>query len=134
MSTVTDEKVAKKHVDLKNSAESRRIPFSLSLKRTRQLLQQRTCFYTGIVFDEDDPQKKRSIDRVLSDSGYTDTNTVACIVRINSLKANLTVTEIKLIYKGVRIHLKKQKQREKELKKKNKQTKKINETLRISAP
>lgn len=94
---VTDLEVANKLIKLFQSAKDRNIEFDLTLKKVRQLLQVKTCFYTGVEFEETGPLS-RSIDRVDSDQGYVDDNVVACTVDINGKKANLTNEEIEMLY------------------------------------
>lgn len=94
---VTDLDVANKLIKLFQSAKDRNIDFDLSLKKVRQLLQVKTCYYTGVEFEEAGP-RARSIDRVDSDRGYVDDNVVACTVDINGKKANLTNEEIEMLY------------------------------------
>ena len=94
---VTDLDVANKLIKLHQSAKDRNIEFNLSLKKVRQLLQVKTCYYTGVEFEETG-QLARSIDRVDSTLGYVDDNVVACTVDINGKKANLTNEEIEMLY------------------------------------
>jgi hypothetical protein len=94
---VTDLEVANKLIKLYQSSKDRKIDFDLTLKKVRQLLQVKTCYYTGVPFEEDGPLS-RSVDRVDSSLGYVDDNVVACTVDINGKKANLTNEEIELLY------------------------------------
>lgn len=94
---VTDLEVANKLIKLYQSAKDRNIDFDLTLNKVRQLLQVKSCYYTGVPFEEDG-KYARSIDRVDSDKGYIDDNVVACTVDINGKKANLTNEEIEMLY------------------------------------
>lgn len=94
---VTDLEVANKLIKLYQSSKDRNIEFDLTLRKVRQLLQAKTCYYTGVPFEENGPLS-RSIDRVDSSLGYVDDNVVACTVDINGKKANLTNEEIELLY------------------------------------
>lgn len=85
--------LAKKYCALYSSAKTRQIEFTLTLKKLRNLLKAKRCFYTGIPFEETGDYA-RTIDRVNSNLGYTDENTVACSNKINSLKGNLSEEEI----------------------------------------
>lgn len=98
--------IAKKLVQLKQSADSRKIEFSLKFKTIKKLLSAKTCYYTGKVFTKKGPNS-RTIDRVDAIKGYTDDNVVACTLEINTKKTNLSVDEILLISKKVQIHQKK---------------------------
>jgi hypothetical protein len=99
---ITDEDIVKKYTSLQSSARSRKIPFELSLRKMRSLLNAKTCYYTGLVFSETIEDLKRSIDRVDSSRGYVDDNVVPCIVRINNLKSNIDYKELMLILKGMK--------------------------------
>jgi hypothetical protein len=104
MSTVQDKQLVKKWSSLESSAKSRGIPFNISLKHLAKLLGAKRCFYTGLEFDDNVEELKRSIDRVDSDLGYTDDNTVPCIKRINELKSNLSYKELVWIFQGMGKH------------------------------
>ena len=92
--------IAKKLVQLKQSADSRKLEFSLKFKTVKKLLNAKTCFYTGKPFTKKGPHA-RSIDRVDSTRGYVDDNVVACTTEINAKKANLTISEIALIARKI---------------------------------
>ena len=103
---IDDYHIAKKLIQLKQSADSRRIPFSLKFTTVKKLLNAKICFYTGKTFDKKGLHA-RSIDRVDSSKGYVDNNVVACTVDVNIKKTNLTVEEIYSIAKKVDMHLNK---------------------------
>lgn len=48
---VSDTFVAKKYIQIHDSAKSRGIKFDMSLKKVRQLLTRKTCYFTGQPFD-----------------------------------------------------------------------------------
>jgi hypothetical protein len=100
--TLTDYTVAKKLIQLKQSADSRGIVFGLSFFAVRKLMNAKVCFYTKKKFGED--LDARSIDRVDSSVGYVDGNVVACTVDINRKKANLTHDEILLLSARIQHH------------------------------
>jgi len=99
---LTDYIVAKKLIQLKQSADSRGIEFDLSFVAVRKLMNAKICFYTRKKFGED--LDARSIDRVDSSIGYVDGNVVACTVDINRKKANLTHDEILLLSTRIQQH------------------------------
>lgn len=103
---ITDSEIVNKFIYLRESARKRGIPFDMSLKKIKSLLLQKKCFYTGIPFGIED-DLRRSVDRVDSSAGYTDSNVVACNVRINRVKSDATVEELKLVLKGIDKHNKK---------------------------
>jgi hypothetical protein len=100
MKTITDIEVAKKMINLQQSAISRNIEFDLSFETVKSLLLRTHCFYTGIKF-EDDGKLSFSVDRVDSKKGYIEGNVVACTIDINSKKSNLTIDEINLIHQKI---------------------------------
>ncbi len=104
--TVTDQEIATKYLALKNSAGDREIEFALTLKHLTKLMRQTKCYYTNVIFVDGDALYARSIDRVDNNKGYTDSNTVACTIKINKKKNDLTIEEIEVIYKGIQKHLK----------------------------
>lgn len=87
---VTNEQVARKYLNTLTSANSRGIECTLSFKHVRRLLERKTCFYTGVKLTAPSGDytnsTDRTIDRIDSDKGYTDDNTVACSYAANSLK------------------------------------------------
>ena len=99
---LTDYIVAKKLIQLKQSADSRGIVFDLSFFAVKKLMNAKVCFYTRKKFGED--LDARSIDRVDSSQGYVDGNVVACTVDINRKKANLTHDEILLLSTRIQQH------------------------------
>ena len=94
---VTDLEVAKKMINIYQSAMDRKIEFNLSFDYVKKMLEFKTCYYTNIPFTEDGPHA-RSFDRVDSDKGYIEGNVVACNIDINGKKSNLTFDEISCIY------------------------------------
>lgn len=80
-------RVANKFVSLYRSAKSRNKEFNISYLDVYRLLSRKTCYYTGIPFDDD--INKRSIDRIDSSRGYVKGNVVACSLRVNQIKNKL---------------------------------------------
>lgn len=95
--TVTDLEVAKKMINIHQSAMDRKIEFNLSFEYVKKMLEYKTCYYTNVTFAEDGPNA-RSFDRIDSDKGYVEGNVVACTVDINGKKSNLTFDEISCLY------------------------------------
>ena len=92
---VSDLEVAKKLCSIYSSAKERNIICTLSIKKLKSLLKTKKCFYTNVFFDE---QHIRSIDRVNNNLGYIDSNVVVCCRNFNSLKGNLSLQDIELLY------------------------------------
>ena len=95
---VSDIKVARKYNGMYISCQDKNIPFDLTLAKVRRLLNQKTCYYTKSILSN----ATRTIDRLDPSKGYTIDNVVACDVRINGLKSNLTPQEIKQMYQGLK--------------------------------
>lgn len=102
MEKVTDIEVAKKLMQIQASAESRGIPFNMSLKKVRQLLNTRKCFISGEPLNRvtGDPNQL-TFDRLDNNDGYTDDNVVACSLKMNRIKASLTISEITMLYMAI---------------------------------
>lgn len=97
MKQIPDIEVAKKMINLQQSAISRNIEFDLSFETVKSLLLRTNCYYTGLKF-EDEGKFSFSVDRVDSKKGYIEGNVVACTIDINSKKSNLTMEEINQLY------------------------------------
>ena len=108
MKKLPDIEVAKKMINLQQSASSRNIEYDLSFETVKYLMSRTHCYYSGIKF-EDDGKLAFSVDRVDSKKGYIEGNVVACTVDINSKKSNLTLEEIKSLSVRVDEFLNKQK-------------------------
>jgi len=95
---VTDGDVIFKWMSLKNNASRRGKPFTLGFNDVKRLLNTQKCFYTGeeLKFDT------RSVDCVDPEKGYVQGNVVMCSTLLNNRKTNLTVDEIRAIYKGMK--------------------------------
>jgi hypothetical protein len=98
---VPDIEVAKKMLNLKQSADSRNIKFDLSFLTLKKLMEQKRCFYTNINF-EGKGDLALSIDRIDNKLGYIEGNVVACTVEMNRKKADITLEEIEMIYKAIK--------------------------------
>ena len=96
MKKLPDIEVAKKMINLQQSATSRNIEFDLTFETVKHLMTRTHCYYTGIKF-EDEGKLAFSVDRVDSKKGYIEGNVVACTVDINSKKSNLTHEEIRML-------------------------------------
>jgi hypothetical protein len=96
-SCISDIEVAKKLINIYQSAQDRKLQFNLSFEYVRRMLEYKTCYYTNKIFTEDGPNA-RSFDRIDSDKGYIEGNVVACTIDINGKKSNLSFEEISCIY------------------------------------
>ena len=108
MKKIPDIEVAKKMINLQQSASSRNIEFDLSFETVKHLMTRTHCYYSGVKF-EDEGKLAFSVDRVDSKKGYIEGNVVACTVDINSKKSNLTHDEIRMLNDKINEFLGKQK-------------------------
>lgn len=97
---LSDLEVAKKMLNLKQSADSRNIKFDLSFTTLKELMEQKKCFYTGRIL-EPKGDFSLSIDRIDNKLGYVEGNVVACTVDINRKKTDITIEEIEMLYKAI---------------------------------
>lgn len=95
--TLSDVEVAKKLINIYQSAQDRKIDFNLSFEYVRNLLEYKNCYYTGLPFTEEGTLA-RSFDRIDSEKGYVEGNVVACTIDINGKKANLSFEEIECLH------------------------------------
>ena len=98
---LTDLDVARKMLNLKQSADSRNIKFELSFNTLKKLMEQKKCFYTGRELDAKGDYSI-SIERIDNKLGYVEGNVVACTVEINRKKTDITLEEIEMIYKAIK--------------------------------
>ena len=89
-----DIEIARKMINLHQSASSRNLEFDLSFETVKKLIANTHCFYTGQEFEEGG-KFAMSVDRLDPNRGYVEGNVVACTIDINAKKANLTILEIK---------------------------------------
>lgn len=94
--------VIAKYNQLKQSAKSRNIKFSLTFEDVEKLLSVKRCYYTGIRFKPSGSLKARTIDRIDNKKGYEKGNVVACCRQINMLKSDLIEAENSFTYKQIK--------------------------------
>lgn len=95
--------IARKLVQLEQSAASRGLDFGLKFETVRKLMTQKNCYYTGVELTEKQGEPtQRTIDRLDNAKGYVEGNVVACTQDINLKKGHMTLGEIKAIYSKVK--------------------------------
>lgn len=99
----TDIVIARKLLNLAQSAKERELEFNLSFRTVKRLLNQKNCYYTGVPF-ETEGSKVRTIDRVDAAKGYIEGNVVACTQEINFKKSNLSIQEIDMLFLKIKKH------------------------------
>lgn len=95
---ITDDDLVNKYCQLKESARSRDLEFSLVLKDIKKLLTKKTCYYTGIPFGVN--QLRRTIDRIDNTKGYISGNVVACTYAANQFKEQVFESKVTASFKG----------------------------------
>lgn len=84
--SVTDADVARKFLQVEESARKRGIEFSLNLTTVKNLMKAKKCKYTGWDYDYSDPERMPSFDRLDYRKGYIKGNVVSCMKCVNDLK------------------------------------------------
>ena len=97
--SVTDADVARKFLQVEESARKRGIDFSLNLTTVKNLMKAKKCKYTGLAYDYTDPERSPSFDRVDHNKGYVKGNVVSCMTGVNSLK-NVLLEHNASFFKG----------------------------------
>lgn len=81
------EAILTKRLNILKSANKRGLEFNLTDANIRTLLNQKTCYYTGVVFYEnDDPMNARTFERIDDKKGYVKGNVVAVTLKANRIK------------------------------------------------
>lgn len=94
---ITDIEVARKMINIAQSASDRKLEYDLTFNTVKGLMTEDVCWYTGKIF-QDEGIYSRSFDRIDSFKGYIEGNVVACTVDFNGKKSNLTLEEIEILY------------------------------------
>ncbi len=81
--------VANKLHQLKNSANIRNKEFNLTFADVKRLVKRKTCYYTGLKFDQSLNDYQLTIDRIDSNIGYVRGNVVACLNAVNAAKEHM---------------------------------------------
>ena len=91
-----------KYIRLKGHCKRSNIPFNLTSKYLIDLWnkQQGKCFYTDIDLEFELRQGTKgntvSVDKIIPEKGYVKGNVVLCANRINTIKHNVTLEEMKI--------------------------------------
>lgn len=97
--SITDADVARKFLQVEDSARKRGIEFSLNLTTVKNLMKAKKCKYSGLVYDYTDPERSPSFDRLDCNLGYVKGNVVSCMKCINDLK-NVLIEHPSSVFKG----------------------------------
>lgn len=88
--------------DVKHRCQENNIPFNLTFQDLvwQYILQEGFCFYTDIFMDINfgkgsKPTNGLSLDRLVPELGYVKENIVMCQYRVNAIKHDMTIEELK---------------------------------------
>ena len=101
LNSSNDKSLRDKFIGCRSRANIKNIKFSISYEYFYSLyeLQNGRCFYTGdeLVLTRGLGLHKNvlSLDRIVPEKGYIEGNVVFCTFRVNTIKNNLTLTELK---------------------------------------
>ena len=84
----SDFSLCKSYCNKVQSSKDRGIDFELSLNNWKNLSEKKVSEYTGRVFDNS-KDNESSIERKFALDGYTESNTIVCTAKENSVKSNL---------------------------------------------
>lgn len=70
-------------------ARSRNLDCDLTISDLKKLFRRKTCYYTGVTFDEKDASLAPTVDRMDPNKGYVADNIVLCSYWSNSFKAEV---------------------------------------------
>jgi hypothetical protein len=84
--SITDAGVARKFLQVEDSARKRGIEFRLNLTTVKNLMKAKKCKYTGLPYDYTDPERSPTFDRLDPNKGYIRGNVVSCMKCTNDLK------------------------------------------------
>ena len=103
---MNDIDIAKKFVAKAQSSAQRNIPFMLNFTEYKRLIHTRTCYYSGVELTfEPNLDNTFTLDRIDADYGYISTNVVACSNKMNQKKKDLTMEELRMIFKKLKKRL-----------------------------
>jgi hypothetical protein len=89
--------VVKKYMQIMSSAFSRNLEFDISFSDFKKIYNKKRCAYTDIPLIHG-IDGNYSIDRIDSSKGYIKGNLIACDVKFNQKKSNISINEIKKMY------------------------------------
>ena len=88
---ILEEKAIRKWQSIRDSAKKRNKEFALSIQSVKNLIKAKHCYYSGLELTEG----TLTVDRKDNSKGYVKGNVVACHSKINALKSDLTISQIK---------------------------------------
>lgn len=80
---------AAKFIRVSNGAIARNLEFNISLSEFVRVLSRKTCQYTGVKFDPDDPKLIQTVERIDNSKGYVSGNVIVVTHVANQIKNEL---------------------------------------------
>ena len=103
---MNDIDIAKKYVAKAQSSAQRNTPFMLTFIEYKRLMHTRNCYYSGVELTfEQCKDNTFTLDRIDADYGYVNGNVVACSNKMNQKKKDLTMEELRMIFKKLKKRL-----------------------------
>lgn len=103
---MNDIDIAKKFINKAQSSESRNIPFMLSFAEYKRLMNTRKCYYTGVELTFNTGEHNSfTLDRIDASIGYVPGNVVACSHKFNQKKKDLTIHDMRQLFKKLKKRL-----------------------------
>jgi hypothetical protein len=99
----SDEYIARKYIQILESAKKRNKAFNLELSDIEEIVNENKCYYTGVTLtNKKGCNFQRTVDRVDNREGYVKGNVVACSHLANKLKNELFESPTSSIYTNIK--------------------------------
>ena len=103
---MNDIEIAVKYTAKARSSADRNIPFMLSFNEYKRLLTTKRCYYSGVELTFEQSQENSfTIDRMDASIGYVPGNVVACSLKMNQKKKDLTMDDFRMIFRKLKRRL-----------------------------
>lgn len=104
MKQTNDLIIANHYINLHAEATNNNVKFCLTMEDVKNLLNQKTCYFTGVHFTENG-EFVQCIDRLDNKKDFTTDNVVALTLSFGNKKNKLSIDDIEKLWNGVK-HLK----------------------------
>lgn len=100
---MNDIDIALKYTAKARSSADRNIPFMISFNEYKRLLNTKKCFYSGVELTfEQQKDNSFTIDRIDASFGYIPGNVVACSLKMNQKKRDLTMDDMRMMFRKLK--------------------------------
>ena len=100
---MNDIDIASKYIAKARSSADRNIPFMITFNEYKRLLRTKKCFYSGVELTfEQNKDNSFTIDRISAEIGYVPGNVVACSLKMNQKKRDLTLEDLRMLFKKLK--------------------------------